>query len=283
VLAVGLGLAASVAWGSSDFFAGLKTRTLGVLEVLLVSQAAGLVVVLAALAAGGAGTPSGRTVALALLAGAGDVVGFAALYRGLAIGCMCLVAPISATAAVVPLLAGVLSGERPNPIVLVALVVVLAGVALGACERSTVTGGPRRLAAGAGLGLLAAMGFGVYFTAMGTAADGGPLLAVAVSRATTLALLLIAAAAARYPAIRPGRGNLPPLAAIGVLDALANVFFAVAVTKGLVSVVSVLGSLCPITTVLLAATLLGERPTRLQRVGATGCLVGVGTIAALSA
>lgn len=283
MLAVGLGLAASVAWGSSDFFAGLKTRTLGVLEVLLVSQAAGLVVVLAALAAGGAGAPSGRTVALALLAGAGDVVGFAALYRGLAVGCMCLVAPISATAAVVPLVAGVLSGERPSPIVVVALVVVLGGVALGACERGTETGGRRRLATGAGLGLLAAIGFGVYFTAMGTAADGGPLLAVALSRTTTLMILVIAAAAARYPAIRPGRGNLPPLVAVGVLDALANVLFAVAVTKGLVSVVSVLGSLCPITTVLLAATLLGERPSRLQRVGAAGCLVGVGTIAAFSA
>lgn len=282
MLAVGLGLAASVAWGSSDFLAGLKTRKLPVLEVLLVSQAAGLVAILAALAATGATAPSGRNVALALLAGAGDVVGFAALYRGLAVGCMCLVAPLSAAAAVVPLVAGVLGGEPLSIIEGAALVVVLVGVTLGASERRAETGGRRRLATGAGLGLLAALGFGVYFTAMGTAADAGPLLAVALGRATCVVLLL-GLVAARPRTTRPGRGDLGPLAAVGMLDALANVLFAVAATKGLVSVVSVLGSLCPVTTVLLAATLLGERPGRLQRVGATGCFVGVGAIAALSA
>ncbi len=282
MLAVGLGLAASVAWGSSDFLAGLKTRRLPVLEVLLVSQAAGLVAILAALAATGATAPSASNVALALLAGAGDVVGFAALYRGLAVGCMCLVAPLSAAAAVVPLVAGAVSGERLSIIEGAALAVVLVGVALGACEPREASAGRRRLAAGAGLGLLAALGFGVYFTAMGTAADAGPLLAVALGRATSVVLLL-GLVAARPRTTRPGRGDLVPLAAVGMLDALANVLFAVAVTKGLVSVVSVLGSLCPVTTVLLAATLLGERPGRLQRVGATGCFVGVGAIAALSA
>ncbi len=281
VLAVALGLAASVAWGSSDFLAGRKARDLTVLSVLLVSQGAGLAAVLAALALTGTGAPSAETVTFAALAGVAELIGFAALYRGLAIGSMCIVAPVSASAAVVPLLVGFAGGDVVSAPQAIAVVLVLGGVVLAACESKT--GGRRRvsLAQGAGLGLLAAAGFGTFFAGMGAAAGDGALIAVALSRVTAV-VLLAGIVAVRAPSGRPARGDLGPLVVVGVLDALANVLFAVALTKGLVGVVSVLGSLYPVTTVLLARVVLGERITVVQRMGAIAAFAGVGAIAAFS-
>jgi drug/metabolite transporter (DMT)-like permease len=160
---------------------------------------------------------------------------------------------------------------------------MIAGVALAACEPRSDGGRGARLATGVGLGLVAALGFGLFFTGIAAAAGGGALVAVALNRATALAALLVAATAVRRrPAAVPAR-DLAPLAAVGALDALANVLFALALTRGLTGVVSVLGSLYPVTTVLLAHLVLGERTTRAQRLGATACLTGVGAIVALGA
>lgn len=289
MLAIALGLGASIAWGSSDFLAGLRSRRHEILAVLLVSQVAGLVLVLAALAAVGGATPTPRQALFAMVAGSAELLGFAALYRGLAVGSMSMVAPLSAGAAVIPLVVGVFGrGEALGGAETVAVVLILAGVALGAGEPRSPDGRSVRLAAGAGLGLVAALGFGLFFASMGAAAGAGALVAVALNRATAIVLLLAAVGTLRRPSLRrPSRRitarDLGPLAAIGVLDALANVLFALALTRGLTGVVSVLGSLYPVTTVLLARLFLGERTTVVQRIGATACLAGVGAIAALGA
>ncbi|HEV2074616.1 MAG TPA: EamA family transporter, partial [Thermoleophilaceae bacterium] len=114
MLAVALGLGAGLAWGLSDFLGGLKSRRLALLAVLLVSQLTGLAILLVVTAVRGEGPPGAGFLAVGALGGVAGTVGIAAFYRGLAVGAMGVVAPISATAAIVPLVAGVASGERPS-------------------------------------------------------------------------------------------------------------------------------------------------------------------------
>ena len=114
MLAIGLALGASLSWGLGDFLGGLKSRSLHVLTVLALSQAAGFGAVLVWLARSGDGFPGWTPVAWAAAAGAGGCVGLAALYRGMAVGAMGIVAPISALAAAIPFTVGVASGERPG-------------------------------------------------------------------------------------------------------------------------------------------------------------------------
>jgi len=282
VLAVLLALGSSLSWGLADFGAGLKSRRLGVLSVLLVSQAGSLPVVLVAvLAWGGAFPDTAGFALLAALAGASGTLGIAAFYRGLVVGTMSVVAPISATAAVIPVTVGLATGERPSTLQAVGVALAFAGVVLAAREP-----GPRaatrpngRVAAGVGFALLAALGFGGFFVGIDAAsARGGVPWAILVQRTTSLVLVAGVALAAR-PALRSVRPEVGPLVAIGMADLAANALFAVASTRGLVSLVGVLGSLYPVVTILLARSVLRERLAPPQWAGVGAALVGVGLIA----
>jgi drug/metabolite transporter (DMT)-like permease len=109
---------------------------------------------------------------------------------------------------------------------------------------------------------------------MDQAAGGGAQWAAEINRWASLALLAaVLVAARRRPRVPTGAGA--PIAAVGVLDIGANALFAAALAQGLGGVVSVLGSLYPVTTVVLAQLVLHERVRRLQRVGVTAALTGV--------
>src|SRR4051812_21430039 len=111
MVALGLALGASIAWGGSDFLAGLVARRLPVLTLLILSQAAGLMLLLVLLAVTGDPAPPPGAALAAAGAGIAEMVGFAALYRSLAIGPMSVVAPLASLAAVVPVVVGVAGGE----------------------------------------------------------------------------------------------------------------------------------------------------------------------------
>jgi len=272
MVAISLALGASLAWGASDFLGGLQSRRIPVATVLLASQALGLILVLPAALAFGGALPGAETAAWAAGAGVAELVGFAALYRGLASGSMSLIAPLSATAGVVPLLVGLASGEHLGPVQWAGVALALAGVALSATE--TAASGRPRIAQGCGLALLAALGFGAFFVGMDQAADGGAWWAAVINRCASLAALAsVVAATRRRPRVPAGAGR--PLLGIGVLDIAANVLFAAALTQGLAGVVSVLGSLYPVTTVVLAQLVLHERIARWQGLGVGSALAGV--------
>jgi drug/metabolite transporter (DMT)-like permease len=278
--ALGLALGAAMAWGGSDFLAGLASRRLPVLDVLAASQLAGLVILLALLAAVSGPAPAPDAVLPACAAGAAELVGFAALYQALAVGRMGVVAPLSSLAAAVPVTAGLLAGERPGAGIAVGLVLaVLGGAVVAAMGESDGRPG-RRIAPGAALALLAALSFGAFFTAMDAAAEAdGVAWAVALNRATSIALIgLVLLAARRGPSWRAP--DLRAAGVAGVLDASANALFALALTEGLASTVSVIGSLYPVTTVLLAAVVLRERPHPIQGLGIAAVLAGVGLVSA---
>lgn len=249
--------------------------------MVAVSQAAGLVVIATAVAVSGHAPPAGQDLLPAAAAGIAGALALSALYRALAIGTMSIVAPISATGAVVPVVVGLATGDRPGALQLVGIAAAVIGVVAASREGEvSATGGPARAAgASLGLALLAAGGFGVFFVGMDAAADADVLWALLGARVASVAVLA-AALAVRPSGLRVGGANLLPLVAVGMLEIAANGLFAVASTVGLVSLVAVLGSLYPVVTVMLAHGLLGERIRRVQAAGVATALAGVALIAA---
>ena len=265
MVALGLALGASIAWGGSDFLAGLVTRRLPVLTVLVLSQAAGLVLLLILLALAGQPPPPADAVLIAGGAGLAEMIGFAALYRARAIGPMSVVAPLASLAAIVPVAWGVAGGERPGPVVAIGLALAVGCGTLVAFEHDPAQRRRSRIAPGAALAAFSALAFGAFFVGTSAASDaGGVAWTVAVGR----------------KGLTYGSADLRPAALIGLLDAGANALFALALTHGMTSTVGVIGSLYPVTTVVLATVVLRQRPRALQALGVVGVLVGVGLVVA---
>jgi drug/metabolite transporter (DMT)-like permease len=281
MLALALALGASVAWGGSDFVAGLASRRMPLLAVLVGSQIAGLALLLGLLAVTGEAPPPDGAVLAAAMAGVAELLGFAALYQGLARGPMSVVAPISSAAALVPVVASLATGERPATAAAVGMGLVLMGAALACAEGEGEGDAARRLGRvvpGASLAILAAVSFGAFFVAMDSAADqAGAAWAVALNRSTSVSVLVFAVALMR-PRLGFPRADLATVASVGLLDAAANAMFAFALTQGLTSTVSVLGSLYPVTTVVLAAMVLDERVAPRQAAGVAIVLAGIGLV-----
>jgi drug/metabolite transporter (DMT)-like permease len=277
VLAIGLALASSLVYGVSDFLGGSKSRTVPLLFVLLVSQASALVLLIAIVLAHGDGPPGASFLLYAVIAGVGEAVGVAALYRGLAVGVMSIVAPVAATAPLVPVVAAIVLGELPEPIQGAGIVLGVAGLAIISLDPSgDQSGNVRRSLL---FGLLTALGFGSFLVALDGASEGGVPWALLVARLTTVAIFAAAFVVTRPPrAVR--RADLPVLALIGVLVVGADSMYAVASTKGLLSVVAVLSSLYPVVTIGLARCYLRERLHPHQHIGVAAALGGAVAISA---
>ena len=220
--------------------------------------------------------PPGPAVLWACLAAAFGTSGLVAFYRGMAAGAISVVAPIAGTAAAVPVVRGLATGDNPSALQELGFVLALGGVVATSWER---TQGSRRLAAGVGWAGLTLVAFGGYYVPMHAASQEDFLWASLVFRMTSTSMVWLAVLALRrrIAGVRP---HLVALAAIGLFDTAGNVFFAAASQHGLVSVVSVLASLYPIVTVLLARVTLGERLQRTQEAGVVVTLAGVALISA---
>jgi drug/metabolite transporter (DMT)-like permease len=265
-----LALGASLAWGVSDFVGPLVARTVGTLRVLFWAQIGGLLAIGLAVAVRGQG-PAGWGVLFAILASIGGMLGLFAYYRGIQRGAISVVAPIAGVSAIVPVVFGIATGDSPSALQLAGVACALFGVALASIEHHE---GSRRVAAGAGLALLAAAGFGFYFPWMHAAGKVDFWWASLIFR--TVALLLVAAVVAqqRTP-LRLGKRDLAIVFAIGIGDTVGNALFAASSGHGLISLTSVLASLYPVVTVLLAASVLHERVAPMQRAGIVLTLTGV--------
>jgi drug/metabolite transporter (DMT)-like permease len=280
MVAVALGIGTAACWGLADFLGGLRARRLTLLTVLLVSQLTGLAVVAALVGIASLETPEARDVAPALGAGVCQLVGIAALYRALALGTMSVLSPVSASgAAALSVVVGLATGERPGGLVFAGMAAAFAGVILA----SRAPGGAGRRAgsvSGLGLAMVAALGFGGFYVGMDAAVEeADPFWALLAARASAGALLAAVLAVAR-PRLNAAPADLPSLALVGLLDVTANACFALGTETGLVSVVSVLASLYPVGTVLLARALLEERLVAVQTAGVGLALTGVALIAA---
>jgi len=306
MLAIALALGASICWGSGDFLGGLTTRRASLWAVIVGSQAVGLVGATLVIVLAGHGWPGLHAVWPVLLGGLASVVAISCFYKALAIGSMSIVAPISATNALIPFLVGLATGERPSAAQLAGVALAAAGVLLVASERARagdtigVAALPNEpavepmavMAAGTAahvpgrnqrraivLALTAAVAMGLVLVGYDATARYDALWAMLGGRISSVAVF-----AAVFLVLRPHlemrRSALPFIVAVGLLDTGANGLFALATTQGYLSLVSVLGAVYPVVTVLLAYGLLRERIAPHQMVGAVGTLAGIALIAA---
>jgi uncharacterized membrane protein len=276
VTAIALALGASLAWGAADFGGGLLTRRFPVVGVAVVSQAAGFAALLVVAVASGAAVRSGGFL-LGVVAGLGGGLGLAAFYRALAVGTVSVVAPVAACGAVVPLLLALLAGDDPRAVALVGAVVALGGAVMASVEERTAEEAGRRDAVALAAAAAVLLGLFVFF--LGRASQhGGALSALVGARTGSLTLLGVWALATRVP-VTFGRAT-GAVVAVGVMDVAANALFALASREGLLAIVSVLGSLYPVPTVVLAHVVLRERISAVQRAGVLVALAGVAMVAA---
>jgi uncharacterized membrane protein len=279
-----LALLSSATYGAADFLGGLSSRSASTTAVVIVSQFAGLVLLAVAMPFLPPSSVTLVDLAWGAAAGLSGGIGVALLYRGLAIGPMSVVAPVTAVCAViVPVAVGIASGEALSMltgagIVLAATAIVLVGQAPSPTgepmtrvdvRSRSMTAVPIAIASGVVIGL-----FLVALERTPASAGMWPLIA---ARVTSVGLFGIAALA-RPAGHAMSRKSAATAVLGGSADMLANVLYLLAVRQGQLSVIATLTSLYPASTVLLARVVLGERLGVQQKIGVAGAVIAAAMI-----
>jgi drug/metabolite transporter (DMT)-like permease len=274
-----LGLLSAGFFGSGDFLGGRASRDGPTPAVLFVVQlSAALAAVLLALVF--SGSPIAEDLAFGAAAGAVNAIGLGLLYHGLATGRMGIVAPVAAVvASIIPITWGLLTGERPGPVVIVGVAVAVVAVGLIAREREQHAGANATrslvLAVVAGAGL----GTSLIFYAQ-TGSDSGFWPVLAARAVAVVAAALAIAAVARSERVRLATRPLRFAIVAGLCDVTATALLVVGVRNDLAVVVAPLAALAPGFTVVLAWLVLHEPISRVQVFGLVLALVGLVLIAA---
>lgn len=271
----GLSLAAAACWGAADFNGGIGSKGSNAFGVVVVAHGTGLLCMLALALMTGEPIPSHAALLWGAAAGFGGGLGLVALYRALAIGQMGINAPVAAVVTgALPVLFGIWKEGYPA-----AIQVAGFGVALVAIWLIALPSGDLGRPKGLGLAIGAGLGFGVYLVCSKQAATEAVFWPLVVARAASMSemLLIVMLSGQTW---KPARKLLPYMMAAGVLDSFGNTLFVFAVRHGRLDVATVLSSLYPATTVLLARFVLKERISRLQTVGMIAALIAVPLIAA---
>ena len=273
-MAVVLALASAVVYGAADFLGGLASRRTSVFGVVAMSQVVGLVALLALLPwLGGPVGPADLVWGGA--AGLAGAAGLVVFFRALAMGVMSVIAPVTAvTAAAVPVLVGLLAGNRIGPWAAVGIALALTAVVLVSAE-----GGLRALRAtrpaSLAPALVAGTAFGLFFVLLDRTAQTSGLTPLVAARLASVALVVVAALAGRQ-SLRVTRHALPVVALSGVGDMSANALFLLATQQeSQLAITGVLASLYPVSTVILAQVLLRERLVGAQVAGLGAAVVAV--------
>jgi drug/metabolite transporter (DMT)-like permease len=269
-----LALLSSLMWGTGDFLGGWLSRRIPALAVLGYSQIVGFVIMWAvAFGSGEWRIGWGPYVIWGVLASICGFTGLAAFYTALALGRMGVVSPIAALGVLVPLGAGLLRGETPLPWQYLGIVLAVVGVVLASGPEVTGAAGVKPVL----LACVAALAFGLFLVFVAIGSETSAVMTMTAQRTTSTILVVVMALAARSTGGVQVR-DAGWLIVIGAFDVLANLLFGIAATMGLLAIVSVLGSLYPVVTVLLAWSVLKERLSPVQYVGVAVALVGVAAI-----
>jgi drug/metabolite transporter (DMT)-like permease len=294
-MAIVLGLLVALFYGSGDFFGGLAAKRTPAVTVVLGSFSLATALIVAITVGrelvGSPPTPHAADLWLGVAVGLTGPVAVGLLYRGLAMGRMSVVAPITAVvAAIVPLVWALVDGERPSTLALAGVAVALLSIVLvaGAPEHDDhpEDGATAPLAKVVPPAVASGLGFGALYVLLSETSDDAGLYPLLVARPVAVVATAVAAIVlvrrGRRPLrdIVPVRAAWPAVAGAGVLDITANGIYLAATNAGLLSIVAVLSSLYPATTVLLARVVLGER---LHRVQVVGLVLAAGGIAAMAA
>ncbi|MDX6678497.1 MAG: hypothetical protein QOE31_2549 [Solirubrobacteraceae bacterium] len=284
MLAIALGLGSSFLWGLADYLGGVKSRVFPVAVVLATMYLASLAVMALFVGVRGEGPPGTEAIVAGMGAGLFGVGALMAFYRALAIGTMSIVAPVASTGVALPVLVGLAIGDQPGLLRSIGLAAAVVGVVLASREDDKAAAGsvdPRLQRQSILLAIVAGLGFGMYFVLAEISSNGDVGWALLLSRiAASPFIVAFAVITLRRGGRRPSPLTLLAIVAIGLLDLAANVLYNTATTVGELSTVAVASSLYPVTTVLLAAALLGERVRGTQRIGVVVALCGVVLISA---
>jgi drug/metabolite transporter (DMT)-like permease len=265
-VAVVLALASAVVYGAADFLGGLASRKTSVFGVVALSQLVGLAALLALLPWLG-GPVGADDLAWGAAAGLAGAAGLVLFFRTLARGVMSVIAPVTAvTAAAVPVLVGLLGGDRIGPWAAAGIILALAAVVLVSAEgglSALRTARPATLAPA----LAAGSAFGLFFVLLDRTSGDSGLTPLVTARLASVGLVVVLALAARQ-SVRVTRPALPLVAVSGVGDMTANALFLLATqADGQLAITGVLASLYPVSTVVLAQLLLRERLVGAQMAG----------------
>ncbi len=274
-MAIVLSLLSSLLWGGADFMGGLVSRRRPALVVVGWSAGFGLIFASAAVALfEGWHGPLGW-LPWGMAAGAAGAVGLTCYYLALATGTMGVVAPVTSLGVMVPVVFGFLIGEVPTAVALAGMSIAIVGIVLTSGPEFSGGASPKPI-------LIAALGglfFGVFFVFADHGSEDSPLLTLWAMR-LTVAASFVCVALIRRTTGGIERGDFGWLLVIAAGDLGANLFFGIASTLGYVSITSVLSSLFPVVTVLLARAVLKERLKPIQIVGTVVTMLGVALISA---
>jgi len=266
-----ISLGAAAAWGVADFYGAIETRRANALSVLSVTQPLGLLLALILIVVIGGGEFQLDHFGWATLAGFVGLGGIAFYFMGMATGTISVVAPVATLGVVVPVVVGLVSGEVPSAMTMVGIVIGIGAIVFLSYEEDPDhKQGARR---GLIYGVLAGLGFGLFFVFFDLAEAREPGWAIVGSRlGGTLSILLVLALTRTRPS--PVRESAKWLVLIAVMDVLANGLFGLATVNGTLPVVSVGASMYPIFVIALAHLTLGERLQRVQILGGALALAG---------
>ncbi len=273
-MAILLSLLSSLLWGASDFAGGLLSRRRPVLVVVAWSAAFGLAIASVAVVATGAWHGLHSWLLWGVAAGTAGEIGLICYYLALATGTMGVVAPVTSLGVAVPVVVGIASGESPGVAALVGIAVAIVGIVLTSGPEFTAAG---RSAKPVAIAALAGVFFGFFFIFMDRGSEHSALLTLWAMRAAITAGFIVVALVRRTVG-ELNRRDFAWILGIAAGDLGANMLFGIASTRGFVSITSVLSSLFPVVTVLLARGVLRERLRRVQIVGVAVTMVGVALI-----
>ncbi len=272
-LSYALAVFSSVTYGAADFLGGLAAKRSTTFSVVVFSQLAGLILVLLSLPFLPPSSPTAADFAWGAACGLAGGIGVALLYRGLAIGVMSVVAPVTAVCAVlIPLVVGVALGERPS--VLALLGVFLALLAIVLVSQTGQLEGGQRATTGVGIAIASGIAIGIFLVFLQRTGPSAGLWPLIAARVVSVAFFSLAGLLSRA-SLMPRRESMRLVIGGGALDMLANILYLLAVRRGLLSIVATLVSLYPASTILLARIVLGERLRLLQQAGVACAVVAI--------
>ena len=274
-----LALASAACYGAADFLGGLTSKRANTLAIVVVSQLAGLLLLLVALPLLPASSPSTMDYAWGAVAGLTGGAGVALLYRALAIGVMAVVAPTTAVCAVVvPVLIAVGLGERPSLVAVGGIVLAMIAIALvSQSEHLDPVRHEERAGSGTSafaLALLSGVAIGFFFFALARTSPEAGLWPLVAARVVSVSLFATIALLTSQP-LRLWGHTLGIVVVGGSLDMIANLLYMIATRSGPLSVVVTLASLYPASTVLLARVVLHERLSQRQWIGIACAMAAV--------
>jgi drug/metabolite transporter (DMT)-like permease len=268
-----LAVFSSITYGAADFLGGLATKRSTTFSVVVFSQLAGLILVLLSLPFLPPSAPTTADFAWGAACGLAGGIGVALLYRGLAIGLMSVVAPVTAVCAVIiPVVVGVALGERPSGLAILGVFLAIAAIVL-VSQTGHLEGG-KRATTGVGIAIASGIAIGIFLVFLQRTGPSAGLWPLIAARVVSVAFFTLAGLVSRASLV-PQRESMRLVVGCGALDMLANILYLLAVRQGLLSIVATLVSLYPASTVLLARIVLGERLRLLQQAGVACAVVAI--------